>query len=174
MALLLKLATIGGMGALLIWAAVPAGLAMGLHPALVSAATAAGSILVVLVVVLVGEPARAWLLKRMGPRLELALRYSSRDPEGTHAPGFPPREGAGQVGDSHSLVVRVWQRYGFIGLALLAPLFPGPAGAAAFALALGISGRRVLLWISIGIILWTAGFTLAVTLGLRGFEQMTG
>jgi hypothetical protein len=63
-------------------------------------------------------------------------------------------------------------RYGFIGLALVAPLFPGPAGAAALALALGIPGRRVFFWICVGIILWTAGFTLAVTLGFRGFQKL--
>jgi uncharacterized membrane protein len=72
------------------------------------------------------------------------------------------------------MIARLWQRYGFIGLALVAPLFPGPPGAAALALALGISGRRVLLWMTIGVILWTAGYTLAVSLGFRGFQQMTG
>jgi hypothetical protein len=156
---LVKLLTITAMGALLIWAAVPAGLAMGLHPALAAAATAIGSMLAVLVVVLVGEPARAWLLKRFGPQLEQLRRSASRDPDA------PPQGGAG-------LIVRVWERYGFIGLALVAPLFPGPAGAAALSLALGIPGRRVLFWGCAGIILWTAGFTLAVTLGLAGFQKL--
>jgi hypothetical protein len=32
----------------------------------------------------------------------------------------------------------------------------------------------VLLWMSIGIILWTTGFTLAVLLGFRGLRQVTG
>jgi uncharacterized membrane protein len=158
---LFKLLTIAAMGAVLIWAAVPAGLGMGLHPAVVAAATAIGSILTVLVVVLVGEPVRAWLLKRLGPQLEQALRSASRDPDS------PRQEGAGR-----SLIVRVWERYGFIGLALVAPLFPGPAGAAALALALGIPGRRVFLWICAGIILWTTAFTLAVTLGITGFRTL--
>jgi Putative small multi-drug export protein len=156
---LFKLLTITAMGAVLIWAAVPAGLAMGLHPAIVAAATAIGSILAVLVVVLVGEPARAWLLKRLGPQLEQSLRSASHDPDS------PRQEGAG-------LIVRVWKRYGFIGLALVAPLFPGPAGAAAIALALGIPGRRVFFWGCAGIILWTAGFTLAVTLGIAGVQKL--
>jgi uncharacterized membrane protein len=72
------------------------------------------------------------------------------------------------------LIAHLWERYGFVGLALVAPLFPGAPGAAALALALGIQGRRVLLWMSIGIILWTAGFTLALTLGVRGFRLVTG
>jgi uncharacterized membrane protein len=159
MDILFKLLTIVAMGAVLIWAAVPAGLAMGLHPAIVAAATAVGSILAVLVVVLVGQPARAWLLKRLGPQLEQALRSASRDPNSRR------EEGVGWI-------VRVWDRYGFIGLALMAPLFPGPAGAAALALALGIPGRRVFFWICAGIILWTAGFTLAVTLGVTGFQKL--
>jgi len=163
---LVKLLTIAAMGAILIWAAVPAGLAMGLHPAIAAAATAAGSILAVLVVVLVGEPARAWLLKRLGPQLEQALRSASRDPDS------PRQERAGQASNPRALIVRVWERYGFIGLALVAPLFPGPAGAAALALALGIPGRRVFFWVCAGIILWTAGFTLAVTLGVTGFQKL--
>jgi hypothetical protein len=174
MGILFQLLTIAAMGALLIWAAVPAGLAMGLHPALVGGASAAGSISVVLVVVLLGEPARAWLLRRLGPRLEQALRSSSRAPDGATAPHSPSPEGAGQTNARPPLIVRVWERYGFVGLALVAPLFPGPAGAAALALALGISGRRVFLWVSIGIILWTAAYTLAVTLGFRGFRQVAG
>jgi uncharacterized membrane protein len=161
MSLLLQLLTVSGMGAVMIWAAVPAGLAMGLHPAAAGAATAAGAIAVVLLVVVIGEPARAWLIKRLGPRFERALGEVAS-----------PTDGTGSSGDKRSTIARVWDRYGFIGLALIAPLFPGAPGASALALALGIPGRRVLLWMSIGIILWTAGFTIAVTLGFRGFRQV--
>jgi uncharacterized membrane protein len=163
MSLLVQLLTIAGMGAVLIWGAVPAGLAMGVHPAAVVAATCAGSIAVVLAVVLIGEPARSWLIRRLGPSFKAALSEvatsgdDEAQPEGRRSP-----------------IVRVWDRYGFIGLALIAPVFPGPAGAAALALALGIPGRRVLLWISLGIILWTTGFTLAMLLGFRGLRQVTG
>jgi hypothetical protein len=73
MSLLLQLLSVAGMGAILIWAAVPAGLAMGLHPVAAAAAVAAGSIAVVLLVVVIGEPARAWLIKRLGPNFERAL-----------------------------------------------------------------------------------------------------
>jgi Putative small multi-drug export protein len=162
MSLLLQLLTIAGMGAVLIWGAVPAGLAMGVHPAAVAAATCAGSIATVFAVVLIGEPARAWLIRRLGPRFEAALSQVAA-----------PSDDKGQPEGRRSPIVRVWDRYGFIGLALIAPVFPGPAGAAALALALGIPGRRVLLWTSIGIILWTAGFTLAVLLGFRGLRQIT-
>jgi uncharacterized membrane protein len=161
--LLLKLLTVAATGTVMMWAAVPAGLALGLHPAAVAAASCAGSIAIVLLVVLIGEPARAWLIKRLGPRFERALGEVSASAEGER-----------QTGVSRSSIARLWERYGFIGLALVAPLFPGPPGAAALALALGIPGRRVLLWMSIGIILWTAGFTLAVTLGFRGFQQLSG
>ena len=163
MSLLLQLLTVAGMGAILIWAAVPTGLAMGVHPAAVAAASSAGSIAVVSVVVLIGEPARAWLIRRLGPRFERVLGEVTAS-----------ADGEGQPGVRRSSIARLWERYGFIGLALVAPLFPGPPGAAALALALGVPGRRVLLWMSIGIIVWTAGFTLAVTLGFRGFRQITG
>jgi hypothetical protein len=162
MSLPLKLLTIAGMGSLLIWGAVPAGLAMGVHPAAVAAATCAGSIATVLAVVLIGEPARAWLIRRLGPRFETALGQVTAN-----------ADEKGQPGGRRSAIVRVWDRYGFIGLALIAPLFPGPAGAAALALAVGIPGRRVLVWASIGIILWTTGFTVAVLMGFSGLRQIT-
>jgi hypothetical protein len=163
MSLPLQLLTIAGMGAVLIWIAVPAGLAMGAHPVAVVAATCAGSIATVLVVVLIGEPARAWLIKHLGARFETALGQAATS-----------RGAKGQQANRRSPIVRIWDRYGFIGLALIAPVFPGPAGAAALALALGIPGRRVLLWMSTGIILWTAGFTLGMMLGFRGLRQVTG
>lgn len=163
MSLLLKLLSVAGIGTVMMWAAVPAGLALGLHPAADAAASCAGSIAVVLLVVLIGEPARAWLIKRIGPSVERSLGEV-----------IASADGEGQSEGKRSPIARLWERYGFIGLALVAPLFPGPPGAAALALALGIPGHRVLLWMSIGIVLWTAGFTLAVTLGFRGFRQVTG
>jgi uncharacterized membrane protein len=163
MSLLLQLLTVAGMGTVMMWAAVPAGLALGVHPAAVAAASCAGSIAVVLLVVLIGEPARAWLIRRLGPNFQRVLSEVTGSADGDQPPG-----------GKRSAIARLWQRYGFIGLALLAPLFPGPPGAAALALALGIPGRRVLLWMSIGIILWTAGFTLAVTLGFQGLRQVAG
>jgi uncharacterized membrane protein len=163
MSLLLKLLTVAATGTVMMWAAVPAGLALGLHPAAVAAASCAGSIAVVLLVVMIGEPARAWLIRRLGPNIARAMGEVTGS-----------TDGGGPSGGKRSLISRLWVRYGFIGLALLAPLFPGPPAASALALALGIPGRRVLLWMSIGIILWTGGFTLAATLGFQGFRQASG
>ncbi len=151
MAELVKILTVVGLGALHMWVAVPTGLAMRLHPAVVAVAAATGASLVVLAVVLAGERGRAWLLRRYGDRLPLAARAGNG-----RQPWF----------------VRVWQRYGIIGLGLVAPFLPGPPLAAAMALALGVPARRVLLWTVVGIVLWAAGLTLAAALGFEGLARL--
>jgi uncharacterized membrane protein len=165
---LLKILTVVGLGAVHMFAAVPAGLAMGLPAVVVCAASAAGSILVLLVVVLLGEQAREFLLRRFGPTpgtpADREAQKGDKPPDGERSP-----EGGGR---QYRWAMKIWERYGVIGLALIAPLFPGAPVAAALTLALGVPARRVFLWLSIGIILWTAGVTLATVLGFTGLQKL--
>jgi hypothetical protein len=171
---LLKILTVAGLGALSMFASVPAGLAMGLRPVVVGIASAAGSIAVLLVVVLLGERARALLLKRFAPapadpgagEAEQGGKPSEEDrpPGGRNSPQTGGRQ--------YRWAMQVWERYGVIGLALIAPLFPGAPVAAALTLALGVPARRVFIWLSIGLILWTAGVTLAAVLGFTGLHRL--
>ena len=107
--------------------------------------TAVGATLGTLAVVLVGERLRNWLVKHHGGKDQ------KKRP---------------------SLIQRIWYRYGVIGLGLLAPLITGAPLGAALGLVLGAPVGRLLLWISLGIILWTAALTLVGALGLAGIEML--
>jgi len=142
---ILKLLSVVALAAIELWAAIPAGLALGLNPFLVGLGAAVGAIMCTFVVVLVGERLRNWLVRRHSGKNE------------KQKPG---------------LIQRIWQRYGLIGLGLLAPLLTGAPIGAALGLSLGAHTGRLMVWMSIGIILWTAILTTAGALGLAGIEKL--
>ncbi len=143
--LLPKVVTVFGLGALELWAAIPAGLALGLHPITTGIVSALGALTSGLVVALIGDRARAWLVARHGI----------------------PRDGRG-----HGTIRRVWERFGVVGLGLLAPLLVGAPLGTALGVAIGAPVRRLLLWVSVGIVLWSALLSAAAVLGLAGLEAL--
>ncbi|MFH1560555.1 MAG: small multi-drug export protein [Chloroflexota bacterium] len=145
MELAIKMLAVLGLGAVELWAAVPTGLALGLHPVVVGIIAAIGAILGALAVVLLGERVRTWLVRR----------HSGKDKK-----------------EQHGLVPRIWHRYGVIGLGLLAPLLTGAPLGVALGFILGESAGRLLFWTSLGIVLWSTVFTLAGALGLAGIEAL--
>jgi len=145
MQLAAKLLTVLGLGALEIWAAIPAGLALNLHPIVVGVVAASGGILGALAVVSLGERVRTWLMQRHGKKGEST---------------------------QHSLVYRLWHRYGVVGLGLLAPLLIGAPLGAAFGITLGAPSGRLLFWMSIGVIVWSTALTAAATLGVEGIRLL--
>src|SRR3970282_317827 len=98
MDILPKVVTVFGLGAVELWAAIPAGFALGLHPITTAIASALGAITSGLVVALLGDRARAWL---------------------GVCPGVP------RGGQARGTIRRIWDRYGVVGLGLLAPLLIG-------------------------------------------------
>jgi Putative small multi-drug export protein len=121
-------------------AAIPAGVALNLSP-LVAALTAWASYSAgVALVILVGAPVRNWLMKRFNISTE-------RDP--------------------HKLIWRIWDRYGLIGLSLLAPVTVGAQIGALLGLSLGVKPRALFIGLSLGVIVWCVAIMLAVLLGLN-------
>ena len=145
MELAIKLLTVLGLGAIELWAAIPAGLALQLHPVAVGITAAVGAILGVFVVVLLGERVRTWLVQRHGGQTEKGR---------------------------NGLIYRVWRRYGVVGLGLLAPVLIGAPLGAALGVTLGVPPGRLLFWMSLGIVLWSIALTLAGALGLAGIEKL--
>ena len=142
---LFKLLLIIALASIEIWAAIPAGLALDLHPLLIGIAVSSGAILGTFVVLFLGERIRNWLVRRQTAK------------ESNKKPG---------------LVYRIWHRYGTIGLGLLAPLLTGAPLGAALGLALGAPTGRLMIWMSLGIILWTTILTIVGSLGLIGIESL--
>lgn len=138
MKLLLKILAIFALGVAELWAAAPAGVVMRLHPLLVFLLAAAGAVTGGTVVILLGERVRVWIKKRR--------RFEN-------------------VEKQQGLIYRVWQRYGIIGWGLLAPLLVGSPLGAAFGLALGAPSRRLLIWLGVGSVLWSAVFSAVSALG---------
>jgi hypothetical protein len=137
MDVVLQLLGVAAIAVVELWAAVPAGMAMGLPAPLVAAATFAGALLSILVVVVAGDRLRTWLVDRFG------------------------HGGAREGGRLR----RLWDRYGVIGWGLLAPLLLGAPLAAAIGVALGGERRRLVLWLGAGAAIWTTVLTVAVALG---------
>lgn len=145
MDLIAQVATVLGLGAVELWAAIPAGLALGLHPVATGIASGLGALAGVLVVAVIAGRARAWLEARLG------------------------RPSAGR---GHRAIGRIWDRFGVVGLGLLAPLLVGAPLGTALGVVLGAPLRRLLPWVSAGIVLWTVLLTAGAALGLAGLEAL--
>jgi hypothetical protein len=128
-----------------LWLAIPLGLAMEVNPVIIIIAAASGDILAVICVAFLGENLRSRFL-RWKYQDENALKKSR--------------------------LYEIWNKYGVIGLGLSSPLlFGGPLGAAV-GIAMGARKNHLILWMSVGIILWSIGLTLAGLMGLLALETM--
>lgn len=145
MVLILHLLTVFGLGAVELWAAFPAGLAFGFSPLLVGVVTAAGALGGVVVIVYPGARLRSWVVRR----------YS-------------------RPGKSRSMnrATRLWERYGVIGVGLIAPLVVGVPLAAALGIALGAPRRRLVLLVALVVLAWCVVLTIASYLGLAGLHAL--
>jgi hypothetical protein len=111
---------------------------MHLNPVLVCGVAALGAFMGGTVVILLGERVKAWLEeRRQGEKME----------------------------KKRGLLYRVWLRYGVVGWGLLAPLLVGSPLGAAFGLVLGAPPRRLLPWLGVGSVLWSAVFSALSALG---------
>jgi hypothetical protein len=126
------------------WPAIPSGIALGLTPLVVILTTSISYAAGVALVLLVGKPLQSWLARRFDKT----------------------------VANPDSLVRRAWQRFGVIGLGLLAPMTVGAQVGAVIGLALNVPPRRLFIWMVSGAILWSIGLTAAVQLGLVGVRAL--
>lgn len=148
---IVKLFTVFGLAAVEIWIAIPAGFAMRIHPVSIGAATAIGATLGVVTVVLLGDRFRTWLLdlrqKRQGNNSAKEAKSGRR-----------------------KAMEAIWKRYGVAGLGLLAPLITGAPLGAALGIALGAPAGRLLLWMIVGVLLWSLLLTVVTALGISVFQ----
>lgn len=131
-----------GAGILELWAAIPIGLAIKLNPILIGILSALGAIFAAFLVSTVGDNIRERVIKwRYGENKDLkSSRY-----------------------------YKIWNKYGIVGLGFLSPLLFGAPLGAALGIALGAEKKPLLLWMSMGIVIWSAILTAAGFLGLMSF-----
>lgn len=133
-------------GVVELWLAVPTGIALKLNPILIVAVSASSSILAVLIVAFLGDSIRSKFL---------AWRYGEDKKFET------------------SRIHHVWNKYGVIGLGLLSPLLFGAPLGTAVGITLGARKHNLILWMSLGIIIWSLGLTGAGIMGLMSFEGLS-
>lgn len=132
-----------GLGILELWAAIPIGLAAKLTPFTVGIFAALGSIFSVVIVLVVGAQLRNWLL---------GLRKN-------------------KVENKESKIQLTWNKYGVAGLGLLSPILVGAHFGAAFAVAMGAHPKKIMLWFSIGVILWSIVAVFVTAAGLSFYQK---
>jgi membrane protein YqaA with SNARE-associated domain len=143
----LKWLAVFGLGMTGLWQGIPAGFALRLHPVVIGVTAGLGSLLATVLVLFLGDKLRERLVRR--------------------------KQKAGEV-QKDRLIDRVWRRYGVVGLGLLGPGLTGAPLGAALGLSLGVPGRRLLSWLTLGIALWSLGMTLAAMAGTAGILKLLG
>ena len=129
-------------GFLEIWAAIPLGLVFNLNPIIVAIASASGAILATVLFSTLGDNIRNRLLK---------WRYGENK------------------GLKNGRLYKIWNKYGIVGLGLFSPLLLGAPIGATLGIALGSEKKQLIIWMSIGIILWSGFLTAA---GYLGFMEL--
>lgn len=140
-----KIVSIFALAFFYFWPAIPAGLALGLSPIIVILTTSLSYACGAAVVTLLGERVRAWVMKRLGNKAEVK---------------------------SDSFLRRVWDKYGMVGLGLLAPMTVGAQIGAAIGLALNGKPRNLFIALSLGGLVWSIALTAAVSLGILGVNAI--
>ena len=138
------LISVFGIAFLYFWASIPAGIAQDLSPVLVVAIASISYACGVGLVVLAGQPVRDWIMKRFGGS-------STTNPNST--------------------IRRIWNRYGLIGLALLAPVTVGAQIGAVIGISLNAPPRRLFVLMSLGGLLWGIIIAVLVSLGVAAVQR---
>ncbi|AKG03564.1 DNA-binding protein [Salimicrobium jeotgali] len=126
---------------------VPLGIVWGLSPILVMVVGFMGNMLTVIPVILLFDKLKAWYVRR--------------------------REEKGRSSSRSVRAVRLFQKYGVIGFALLGPILIGTHIAAFIGMAMGATKRRMLTWMGISIALWVLIVGLLTAFGFDFFVQDT-
>jgi membrane protein YqaA with SNARE-associated domain len=139
----LKILTVAGLATFEIYAAIPAGFAFGLSPWAIFFASFAGGIAGVFVAAFLGDKIRAFFHKKK-PSKEIAQQ-------------------------KHPMVLRLWNKYGIIGLGFLGTMSVGAPISIAVGVGLNANIKKLVTWCCIGVISRCILFTLVGYYGLQLF-----
>jgi hypothetical protein len=138
------------------WSAIPPGLAvMQLPP------------VVVILTVTLSYGAGVALVALAGAQLRNRIQRWRGKPTPDESP--QPVEDA-PVGKMMALVLKAWERFGLVGLALLAPMTVGAQAGAVIGLSFGEHPLRLIISMTLGAAVWSVLITLAVNMGLMAVQ----
>ncbi|UWG49324.1 putative membrane protein (plasmid) [Halalkaliarchaeum sp. AArc-CO] len=124
---------------------IPVAIGLGLDPILTGFAAFAGSVAVVVAIVLVQKRLITWWRRRTGTDVSVSSKRYNR-------------------------ARRISRRYGLVGLALVGPIIAGIHLTALFAAVMGSDSRVTIGWLSLGLCIWTIGLVAGTVAGLSLLE----
>lgn len=141
--MILKILTVAGLATFEIYAAIPAGFAFGLSPWTIFFASVTGGLIGVFVAAFLGDKIRAFFHKNK-----------------------PTKESAEK---KHPVILRMWNKYGIIGLGFLGTVSVGAPISIAIGVGLKADIKKLVTWCCIGVITRCIVFTLVGYYGLQLF-----
>lgn len=141
--MILKILTVAGLATFEIYAAIPAGFAFGLSPWTIFFASLTGGLVGVFVAAFLGDKIRA-LFHKNKPTKEVAQK-------------------------KHPMVLRLWNKYGIIGLGFLGTVTVGAPVSIAVGVGLNADIKKLVTWCCIGVVTRCIVFTLVGFYGLQLF-----
>jgi membrane protein YqaA with SNARE-associated domain len=139
----LKILTVAGLATFEIYAAIPAGFAFGLSPWIIFFASLVGGIIGVFVAAFLGDKIRAILHKNK------------------------PTAAAAKT--KHPMVLKLWNKYGIVGLGFLGTITVGAPISIGVGVGLNADIKKLVTWCCIGVITRCIVFTLIGYYGLKLF-----
>jgi membrane protein YqaA with SNARE-associated domain len=132
--MVLKILTVAGLATFEIYAAIPAGFAFGLSPWAIFFASVTGGLIGVFVAAFLGDKIRSLFHKKK-----------------------PTKEAAEK---KHPMILRLWNKYGIIGLGFLGTVSVGAPISIAVGIGLNANIKKLVTWCCIGVITRCIAFTL--------------
>jgi hypothetical protein len=126
-----------------LWVAIPAGFVLKINPFLTGGIAIAGSIWSVLLVAVIGDKAVKFIMKLRGKQ---TIKKTGR-------------------------TFKIWEKYGIPGLGIISPLLLGAPLGTAIGITLGGNIIRIIVWMCIGIVFWSAVLTASLWFGLMNIPN---
>jgi len=142
--MILKILTVAALATFEIYAAIPAGFAFGISPWIIFLASAIGGLVGVFVVAFLGEKIRAFFDRNK-------------------------KEDAAPAAEKHPMVMRIWNKYGIVGLGFLGTMTVGAPISIAVGVGLNANLKKLVIWCCIGVLTRCSIFTLIGYYGLKLF-----
>lgn len=139
-----KILTVAALATFEIYAAIPAGFAFKLNPFIIFTASAVGGLLGVVVAAYLGDIIKKWMHKVRKP-----------------AKNQPKKE--------TKFILKIWEKYGVIGLGLLGTMTLGAPISIGVGVGLNVPTNKMVFWCSIGVLIRCTLFTSIGYFGLQLF-----